>query len=231
MSTKISTMVKIPTGEKKKLLILNTFKTLFYEKGYHQTTYEDICRKADIPPGSITYHVKSKKHVAALIHSEYETNGKNFLINIAGNTYDMKTMAALRIIHWWDRVFFDPHIRRFCMDIAEEGIPRISISDYLEQFYLLYIRNYNLEVSNRKMKFIVSSHIGIVDQLLLYVCDNISEYTYKETSAHIIECYFKFLNLENNEINRIIEESNSIYETLPINNRYFEYFRYEYPEV
>ena len=48
-------MVKRSAGEKKRDLIVSVCKKLFYEKGYNNTTYNDICTAADIPPGTITY--------------------------------------------------------------------------------------------------------------------------------------------------------------------------------
>ncbi len=42
-------MVRLSAGEKKKRLIIGVCKKLFYRNGYVGTTYEDICREADIP--------------------------------------------------------------------------------------------------------------------------------------------------------------------------------------
>lgn len=44
-------------------LILDASKKLFYEKGYHETSYEDICKVAHVNRGSIYYHFKEKENI------------------------------------------------------------------------------------------------------------------------------------------------------------------------
>ena len=80
-------MVKLKAGEKKKNLIIDVCKKLFYRKGYANTTYDDICKKADIPPGSITYHFRGKRDIAAVIDAEYEAQNKIYIEKMCGKAY------------------------------------------------------------------------------------------------------------------------------------------------
>ncbi|MEI3231393.1 MAG: TetR/AcrR family transcriptional regulator [Gordonibacter pamelaeae] len=84
-------MVKLKAGEKKKNLIIDVCKKLFYRKGYANTTYDDICKKADIPPGSITYHFRGKRDIAAVIDAEYEAQNKIYIKKMCGKAYDKTT--------------------------------------------------------------------------------------------------------------------------------------------
>ena len=72
-------MVRLSAGEKKKRLIIGVCKKLFYRNGYVGTTYDDICREADIPPGTITYHFGGKAGIATTIEVEYEAQNKQYI--------------------------------------------------------------------------------------------------------------------------------------------------------
>lgn len=78
-------MVRLSAGEKKKRLIIGVCKKLFYRNGYVGTTYEDICREADIPPGTITYHFDGKAGIATAIEVEYEAQNKIYIEKMCGD--------------------------------------------------------------------------------------------------------------------------------------------------
>ena len=220
-------MVKVRAGDKKKALILQTCKKLFYEKGYNATTYEDICRAADVPPGSITYHFTNKKNIAAIIHTEYELKVKTMMNILTKGIYDVRTMSALELINWWDRYFNNPELRRFITEITDDGIPRISAYDSMEYFYSILIKEYKLNIDEKRFKFIIATHIGLISEILLMVSKDLSKYTPVEIADYVIENSFKFLNIDYETIENVIKEASSIYEELKIDNRYFEYFEYD----
>lgn len=80
-------MVRLSAGEKKKRLIIGVCKKLFYRNGYVGTTYEDICREADIPPGTITYHFDGKAGIATAIEVEYEAQNKIYIEKMCGDLF------------------------------------------------------------------------------------------------------------------------------------------------
>jgi len=220
-------MVKMRAGERKKALILDTCKKLFYEKGYCATTYEDICKAADVPPGSITYHFTSKKNIAAIIHSEYELKVKTMMSFLTKGKYDIRIMTALELINWWDRFFNDPNLRKFIMEITNEGIPRYSSSEDIEYFFTLHIKEFNLNISEKKLKFMTAAHIGLVSELLFTANENLSDYTVYEFADYVIENDFKALNIDYPTINEVLIKAHQIYDQLKISNSYFKYFSYD----
>lgn len=50
-------------GTTTRKIILEACKKLFYEKGYHETSYDDICKAAHVNRGSIYYHFKEKENI------------------------------------------------------------------------------------------------------------------------------------------------------------------------
>lgn len=60
-------------GDETKESILNVCRKLFYEKGFENTSYDDICRDAGVNRGLIPYHFKSKSNIAGIIFEEIIT--------------------------------------------------------------------------------------------------------------------------------------------------------------
>lgn len=42
---------------------MQSCRKLFYDKGYHETSYDDICNAAHVNRGSIYYHFKEKENI------------------------------------------------------------------------------------------------------------------------------------------------------------------------
>ena len=57
-------------GDETKESILKTSRRLFYEKGVAATSYDDICKGAQINRGLIPYHFKGKNNIAGIIFNE-----------------------------------------------------------------------------------------------------------------------------------------------------------------
>ena len=100
-------MVRLSAGEKKKRLIIGVCKKLFYRNGYVGTTYEDICREADIPPGTITYHFDGKAGIATAIEVEYEAQNKIYIEKMCGDLFSKTQLAVIENYHMWKRIYED----------------------------------------------------------------------------------------------------------------------------
>lgn len=50
-------------GVSTRKVILQVCRKLFYDKGYHETSYDDICNAAHVNRGSIYYHFKEKENI------------------------------------------------------------------------------------------------------------------------------------------------------------------------
>ena len=50
-------------GASTRQVILQSCRKLFYDKGYHETSYDDICNAAHVNRGSIYYHFKEKENI------------------------------------------------------------------------------------------------------------------------------------------------------------------------
>lgn len=220
-------MVRYSAGEKKRQLIIDVCKPLFYSKGYKKTTYEDICEAADIPAGSITYHFSGKREIAAVIHAQYEMQNKDYVEKICGDKYDKTTLMVIENYHMWDKTFKDEHIRRFLLDISAEKIPDHSTWDVVAYYYECVMKDQNIEIGNPDFDFIVSAQIGMSDEVLRLVSLYPKDYTFDQPAEFGIRFFMRQIGMEENDIARYTKKGKEIFQTLPFDLRYYQNFQFD----
>ena len=221
-------MVRLSAGEKKKLLIIDTCKKLFYRNGYANTTYEDICKAADIPPGTITYHFNGKRDIAAVIDREYERENKTYIEKLCGDRFSLTQMMVIENFHMWKRIFEDARIRRFLLDISSDRLPTASTVDAITYFYRCVMDDRGIEgISEKELTLIVGAQIGMSDGLIHAIKDSEYAYTYEEAAEFGIRFFLRQLSVDDKTIAQLTKEGKEIFDQLPIDNRYYEDFAYD----
>lgn len=221
-------MVRQSAGAKKKQLIISVCKKLFYEKGYSKTTYDDICRAADIPPGTITYHFDGKRDIAAVIDAEYERENKTYIEKMCGGLYSKTDLMVIENFHMWKRIYEDEHIRRFLLDLSVEKLPNASSMKAIRHFYRCVIEDQGITaIDDRELELIASCQIGMSDGILNALEHSQFDYTYEESAAFGIRFFMRQLGMSDDIIERYIRRGKRIFDTLPIDNRYYIDFAYD----
>lgn len=220
-------MVKLSAGEKKKKLVLDTCKKLFYRNGYESTTYEDICEAADIPPGTITYHFGGKRDIAVEIENEYERENKTYIEKLCGDRYNLTQMMVIENFHMWKRIFEDEHIRRFLLDMSANRIITPQAIDTLTYFYRCVMEDQGIEIPDKELELIVSTQIGMSDGIIHAIAESEHSYTYDEVARFGIRFFMRQLGMDDERIEELIEEGKAIFDGLPIDNRYYVDFAYD----
>ncbi len=222
-------MVKLSAGEKKRQHIIRICKKLFYENGYANTTYEDICKEADIPPGSITYHFEGKWGIAAAIQGEFEMQNKTYIEKMCANrSYSKTQLMAIEIFHLWSHYFEDANLLRFVSDLSAESIPQQAVFEPIRYFYQCVIDDLGITgIGENEMKFIVGSQIGMSDMMFMRVRDEIDTLTYEEVARFCVRFFLRQLGVADSQSAEIIAEGSTIFHTLPIDNRYYRDFAYD----
>ena len=220
-------MVKMSAGEKKKQLILTTCKKLFYRNGYGNTTYEDICEAADIPPGTITYHFGSKREIAAIIDAEYERENKSYIEKVCGDRYSKTEMMAIELFHMWKRICEDANIRRFLLDLSTDKLPNASSIESVRFFYRCVMEDQGIEISDKELELIASAQIGMTDGILNARELSGYDYTYEEAARFSIRFFMRQLGIDEDTILAYTKRGKELFDALPIDNRYYEDFAYD----
>lgn len=221
-------MVKRKAGEKKRDLIIDVCKKLFYEKGYNNTTYNDICEAADIPPGTITYHFDSKRGIASVIEDEYEPQNKIYIERMCANRgYSKVQLMAIENFHMWRRDFEDANLRNFLLDVSRERVPSEAAFRAVKYFYQCVIEELGIAVNEREMRLIVPSQIGMSDAVLVELSRDLTQFTYEDAAHFSTRFFLRQLGVADATSEKIIAEAYDIFKELPIDNRYYRDFAYD----
>ena len=222
-------MVRLSAGEKKRQHIISVCKKLFYENGYANTTYDDICKAADIPPGTITYHFEGKRGIAATIEDEYEPQNKIYIEKMCANRgYSKTLLMAIENFHMWKRDFEDDNLRRFLNDMSMERVPTTAAYEAIRYFYQCVIDDLQLgQPDDKELDLIISTQIGMSDMLLHTIVHDLERYTYQECAHFSIRFFLRQLGVPDAQSEQIIADAEDIFETLPIDNRYYREFAYD----
>lgn len=221
-------MVRQSAGAKKKQLIIDVCKKLFYERGYSKTTYEDICKAADIPPGTITYHFDGKRDIAAAIDAEYERENKTYIEKMCGSLYSKTDLMVIENFHMWKRIYEDEHIRRFLLDLSADKLPNASAIETIRYFYRCVMEDQGItSIDDRELELIASCQVGMSDGILNAMEHSGFDYTYEESAEFGIRFFMRQLGMSDEIIKRYIKRGKSIFASLPIDNRYYAEFAYD----
>lgn len=186
-------MVKIKAGERKKQLIIDTCKRLFYQKGYNNTTYEMICESADIAPGSITYHFSSKKDIAILIANENTAKLREYAASFVREE-DVGHWTFTSVVIWFRWFFFlvDPSLRRF---FSELYIDATYLHSVIELFAIH--QQHGMKTQEETGLYLLASTIIGQDYLILNMLEDSPEHFSLSQIVHHCEAtLFKLTDLD-----------------------------------
>lgn len=219
-------MIRKSAGEKKKELILNTCKRLFYEKGYANTTFEDIAKEADIYPGGITYHFANKINIAGMIRAELEYNNDELIKKLTYGMCDQKLQSAIELLNYFHLLYEDFHALRFIFEMSQEG-GNAYVFEPIRQFFRYHVDEYDLPLNERELDFITASYIGMEREFINMIYYDIKKYPIDEVAEYLINNMYRFLGYDYEAIKVVADEALHVYPQLNVNLDYFKEFKYD----
>ncbi|MFZ7120513.1 MAG: TetR/AcrR family transcriptional regulator [Eubacteriaceae bacterium] len=201
--------------------ILETCKSLFYEKGYKDTTYVDICENANVSPGTITYFFGSKKIIAIDIYSDLlmsiKENTKKYLLE-KYNEYNLRVATSLEQIIFTELIYTDEHYKRFYYDICVDGLLLESYIDKMDYFFKLHSDEYHLGFDEMELRLLqtttTSIALGVTKK---WIEGFIGDLSPEEYSNYKIKIMYNLMGVSNDKIDEILKKAYEIYHELIIN--------------
>lgn len=220
-------MKKYKSGQETKENILEAAKKLFYEKGYKNTTYSDICKLAQVNTGTFHYHFQTKRKVAGIIYNNFMFNIKEETGKLISSKYenDLRLCTALEITTYMSLFFRDTHIKTFFYDLYSENIPLEYGLDVMETFFQLHVDYFKLPISRDLVKTIAATNLGIEQSLVVNHCNGYLTQSEQEIIDYDIHMTYSQMNIETKEINRIIEKAHTLGQWMKL--KHVNYFKVE----
>lgn len=118
-------------GANTRQAIVQACKRLFYEKGFHDTSYGDICRAAHVNRGTVYYHFDSKETMRYEVQWEYITDNKHVVEKYCP---DKRYHYILAMCMFWMQIHKDEKLRRFSLECCRD-FPVYTGKKDLSHFY------------------------------------------------------------------------------------------------
>lgn len=206
-------MASYITGKETRTAIINTCSKLFYEKGYHETTYDDICREAHINRGSIHYHFKTKDAI------RWEISNDLYYKNVdlaAKYTDDCKYANALASNIFWYKYLNDEKYRRlFYTGYCSDDPLKYVDENYVKSIFLCFDNKDDAQFSE-KYALEILTVTGLEKQLAIAIYNEPTRFTYKQISNYFLSTLGKVFNINDCIINELCNHIQELMERVPI---------------
>lgn len=124
-------MSNYENGATTRQAIVQACKQLFYEQGFHETSYGDICKAAHVNRGTIYYHFKDKEAMRYEVQWEYIIANRRIVEKYCS---DKRYHYILAMCMYWIQVHRDGHMRQFSLQCCRD-VPVYTGKKDLSFFY------------------------------------------------------------------------------------------------
>ncbi len=105
-------MANYENGANTREAIVQACVELFYEKGFHETSYSDICARSHVNRGTIYYHFPTKDDIRYEVLWEFMIRNKRIAERYCP---DARYHYILAMCMYWHQVHKNPNQRRFLL--------------------------------------------------------------------------------------------------------------------
>lgn len=198
--------------------ILQACRKLFYEKGYVNTYYQDICKATNLSSGVINYHFQNKSNMASIVFEEFILHNNNFISDLLDNRYSLEIVVAVQFRNYFHFILTNENIKRFYYEISKA---RINLdSDRLKKSVVDYYKHinevYQLHLSNTTVKFISLSLIATEIEIFLNYINGYIDTDHEKIIDFILSYMYELLRIDYKHIDEIIKSSSKIYSKINV---------------
>lgn len=200
-------------GASTRRAIVDACKKLFYEKGYRETSYADICREAHVNRGTIYYHFPTKEAIQLEVQWEYFIECKHIAERYCPDSCYCGILA-MGIL--WAQTKKDPGMRRY----ARESFRNYPI--YTGKKDISYFRHVVHEYQwapfierSRISAMSFSTVYGYIASCVLLLCEYPERYDSWELYEHVCRSCLHIWGMEEARIDEIIGVAKMYYDAFP----------------
>lgn len=190
--------------------ILDTARTLFWEKGYENTRYEDLAQIAGINPGLVHYHFKTKAGLAQAIYREVANATFHIIDTLVDSRTDILLYDFVDTLAVWQWYASSPNFRRFSYEIAKLGVPFHKTDDLDMYIYQRLCDKYNLGFSKREVLMYNRLSYAVEGELLLSYIEDETKLSPIEYAKYEIAYSFHFREISQQEVQDTIARAEAL---------------------
>ncbi|NTW71270.1 MAG: TetR/AcrR family transcriptional regulator [Eubacteriaceae bacterium] len=199
--------------------LLRSAKTLFYEKGYFNTSIKDISESAGVNRALISYHFGSKEGLAVEISNELTRKILKEIskrIKMLDNSVDTLVLIALQFRQFALFRKNNANYRRFMVELAKENVLVLGEKHIGFELVDIIKEEYQLDLSEADKRLAHFSITGIISSIMIVHDMGLIDCTNEYASEKEVEMLLKILDFDKALIKQVIEESRKLSEKINI---------------
>lgn len=221
-------MAKYETGIRTKEKILSACKKLFYEKGYDDTTYDDICREGNVNRGLIHYHFQGKFNIGRHVFSGFLVENNALVAKILKRKFPdapVEYRAAVNMRSYLNLFQNDENLKRFYYQISRVTQFTTAHLDVGETYHRRYFEALGINPTDMDLRFIAAAVMGMSSSTHIMYMHGYLDTTFEDYVDHRISLFYSLMYVDKATIDTIIKESRRIYAGLNIGiKKYFSVY-------
>ncbi|MFZ7132326.1 MAG: TetR/AcrR family transcriptional regulator [Eubacteriales bacterium] len=192
-----------------KVKIYRVAEQLFFEKGYIDTSVDEIIKRSNTSKGTFYHYFKNKADLGLSVFEASHLQ-HNEICELFPDT-DSLVLLALEIRIFWFAYFNDENFRRFFNDLNRESV--YYESKLVIKFCLEHTRK---SFDDNELDLILASIQGLRRQISLHVYDKTDMHTFDQVSTFSLRQFFRLFEISNNCIQETIKSATLLFDQLEI---------------
>lgn len=196
-------------GDRTKEKILQVSRALFYSKGFEETTYDDISKKAEINRALIPYHFKNKKTLGAVIHKEFLANIADIKNELLKDNDEVIATAVSSFLYYY--TLYNENVARFIYQIQKEhSFREMFLSS--EKVFITGLFNKAQKIDSETLDILTHMDYGIEKEIveMMYVGSYKSKLN--EIVCMEIHMMLRYLGYSKKDVQDILDKAMEITE-------------------
>jgi len=182
-------MANYENGANTREAIVQACVALFYEKGFHETSFSDICARAHVNRGTIYYHFPTKDDIRYEVQWEFMIRNKRIAEKYCP---DPRYNFILAMCMYWHQVHRDARLRRFLLYCCIDYPIYTGKKDMTHFYYAAYEAMWGQFWDIRKIPELAFASIyGYIMSCVRMLCEAPEKFDPMVLYEHCVEISFR----------------------------------------
>lgn len=206
-------MANYENGAYTRQTIVQACKQLFYEKGFHETSYADICKAAHVNRGTLYYHFGSKEDMRYEVQWEFTIANKHIAEKYCP---DSRYHYVVAMGMFWKQLQKDEKIRRFALQCCTDYPVYTGKKDMTYFYYTSYESMWGQFWDRKKISQLAFASVyGYIMSCMRMSCEHPDRIDSLELFEHCIHSCFAIWGIPGALMDEIVTEAMKYISLIP----------------
>ena len=197
-------MANYENGANTRKAIVDACTRLFYEKGYHETSFSDICKVAHVNRSTIYYHFSDKEEMRYEAQWEYITALKQIAEKYCPDT---RYLYILAMAMFWKQMQSDGRMRRFSLQNCIDFPVYTGKKDLTHFYYTGYESMWGAFWERKNIpELAFASVYGYIISCMRMLCEHPDRYDPMDLFEHCVNASVSIWGIPQNIIDQIWQD-------------------------